>query len=1182
MRESGFDTTFRFGPFSGSTTDYPPVGLNSLLYRYALDLKRFASRLGLAVRGLEAYGYDRDARRIAGKFIATAPTGQPAEAREPGGDAGGRNAVWCVPFGGLRMTATVRRESARFPALRLAASGLLLVCLAAASPGAPAQALQPAAQVPPSAANARASGGPLPQAALAGLRWRLVGPFRGGWATMAAGVPQHPNTYYIGTAGGGVWKTVDAGRTWHAVGNTLPPSIGAIAVAPSAPDTIYVGTGQVAPRYDIGVGHGVFKSTDGGKTWQSLGLGSTRYVGRIWVDPDNANVVLVAAMGHLYGSSAQRGIYRSTDGGKTWRHVLFINDRTGVVDLAADPTNPKLLYAAAWQMRDWPWLDYFEPHGGRGSGIYRSTDGGKHWTRLSGGGWPQGPLGRIGLAVTHTAQGARIYAAVDSATQGGVWRSDDGGNHWQRVNDDEDVFGNWYFARLTADLRNPDTVYSAGQSIRRSTDGGRTWHIIKGAPGGDDYHFLWINPLHPDHWITASDQGAVVTVDDGRSWSSWYNQPTGQFYHLAVDNRFPYWIYSGQQDSGTVGAASRSDYGSLTFRDWHPVGGDERDYMVPDPDDANLVFGSGLGGRVSRWDAHTGQVANVSPYPVNSYGADPLQVKYRYGWVTPLVFTPTKPHALLLGAQLLFRSSDLGETWRIISPDLTGAVAGTPGCSKAATGALARKCGFGVISAIEPSPVNEGEIWVGTDSGLIQLTRDGGRHWRNVTPPTLAPWEKVSALSASSLDPATAYAAVDDQRRSDYRPHVFRTHDYGRTWREIDTGLPPGQPVTAVESDPLRAGLLYAGTIRGAFVSFDDGGHWQSLSLNLPNVRVSDLLVHDNDLIASTVGRAIWVLDDVTPLRQLSSAVLAAPAHLFAPEVAYRVHPNNNRDTPLPPGTPQGQNPPAGALIDYWLGAGAHGPVTLALYDAKGRLVRSFSSDEKPRHIHADRYFTADWLKPAERLSASPGMHRFAWNLRYQRPQAVSYEYSMAAVFGEDTPTAVDGPFVLPGSYRIVMTVDGQSYTAPLVVKLDPRVHVSTADLRSLLSFSQTADSGLARVRTLYDAKKLAHLALKKLAVGIKAGPGPHTLLPRIERLSAATRDQGSKSLGSLSTQLGALEADAESADVAPTAAQQAALAASVKSLDELEGQWKGSVAELHKLNQALRRAGLPTVSAGE
>ncbi|MGH8296791.1 MAG: WD40/YVTN/BNR-like repeat-containing protein, partial [Steroidobacteraceae bacterium] len=619
------------------------------------------------------------------------------------------------------MTATDRRSQAP----RLAGVSILALVSAFAAAlllGGPlpaqAQGVAAAAQVPFPRGRARQEG-PVPLFAYSQLKWRLVGPLRGGWATMAAGVPGSPNTFYFSGAGGGIWKTTDAGRTWRPIGRGLPPAIGAIAVAPSAPDTIYVGSGQVAPRYDVGSGRGVFKSTDGGKTWQPLGLAATRNIGRIWVDPRNPDVVVVAALGHLFGPNPQRGIYRSTDGGKSWVHVLAINDHTGVVDLASDPANPDLLYAAAWQVHDYPWLDYFEPMSGPGSGIYRSTDGGATWTRLAGNGWPQGPLGRIGLAVTHTPQGTRIYATVASKTEGGVWRSDDGGSHWQRVNTDAGTFGNWYFSRLTVDPRNPDVVYSAGQSIRRSSDGGKTWTIIKGAPGGDDYHFLWIDPDHPDHWITASDQGAVVTVDDGKTWSSWYNQPTGQFYHVAADDRFPYWIYSGQQDSGTIGAASRSDYGALTFRDWHPVGGDERDYMLPDPDDPNLVFGSGMGGRVSRFDASTGQVANVSPWPIDSYGARPTTVKYRYGWVTPLAFTQTQPHALLYGAQVLFQSTDLGDHWQVISPDLTGTEAHAQGCNGQLAGEQARACGFGVISTIAPSPRSAGLIWVGTDSGLI-------------------------------------------------------------------------------------------------------------------------------------------------------------------------------------------------------------------------------------------------------------------------------------------------------------------------------------------------------------------------------------------------------------------------------------------------------------------------------
>ena len=1082
------------------------------------------------------------------------------------------------------MNATDRRSRAGWIAgLCAAARGatLLAAVLVVAGPQARAQGMAAAAEVPfPHGRNAIIGAQGVPLSAYSQLKWRLVGPFRGGWATMAAGVPGDADTFYFSGAGGGIWKTTDAGRTWRPIGDSLPPAIGALAVAPSAPDTIYVGTGQVAPRYDVAAGRGVFKSTDGGETWQPLGLAATRDIGRIWVDPHNPDIVVVAALGHLFGPNPERGIYRSTDGGKSWVHALAINDATGVVDLASDPTNPNLLYAAAWQMRARPWLSYFEPLAGPGSAIYRSANGGATWMRVTGGGWPQGTLGRIGLAVTHTAQGTRIYATVASTTTGGVWRSDDGGDHWQRVNADQDTFGNWYFSRLTVDPHNPDVVYSAGQSIRRSSDGGKTWTIIKGAPGGDDYHFLWINPEHPSHWITASDQGAVVTVNDGRTWSSWYNQPTGQFYHLAADNRFPYWIYSGQQDSGTIGTASRSDYGALTFRDWHPVGGDERDYMLPDPDDPDIVIGSGMGGRVSRYDARTGQVANVTPWPINTYGARPTGVKYRYGWVTPLAFTPTQPRALLLGAQVLFRSTDGGTHWDVISPDLTGKKADARDCAGQVAGEQARACGYGVISAIAPSPKSGDVIWVGTDSGLVQLTRDGGQSWQDVTPPALKPWEKLSAIDASALDPATAYAAVDDHRQDDFRPHVLRTHDYGKTWKEIDAGLPVAEDVPVVRTDTVRSGLLFAGTSQGVYFSLDDGDHWQSLRLNLPQARINDLLVHGDDLIAATQGRAIWVLDDVTPLRQLTGAVLGAAAHLFAPEVAWRVHPDNNKDTPLPPETPQGRNPPAGALIDYWLGKDTQGPVTLEIYSFTGQLVRRFSSDEAAPHIQADRYFGEDWLRPRERLSAAPGMHRFAWNLRYARPQAVSYDYSIAAVFGEDTPTAVDGPFVLPGIYSIVLTVGGQQYRAPLVVQLDPRVHGSGADLRALLAFSQSLCAALERASALYGEEKAAHDQLDALARRLSAAHGDRALLGQVEKLRDATAGHGDDTdVSVISGRIAGLEADAESADQAPTPADKEVLDLESKALDQAARTWSKNQAAIRKLNLQLRRARLPAVT---
>ena len=999
----------------------------------------------------------------------------------------------------------------------------------------------------------------------AGLQWRQLGPFRAGWATVVAGVPNQPNTFYFGGAGGGVWRTDNAGRTWRPVFEHGPAAaIGALAVAPSDPNVIYVGTGQATPRYDIGAGYGVFKSTDGGAHWQSLGLKNTRYIGRIWVDPRNANVVLVAAQGHFFGQSPDRGIYRSTDGGKTWSHVLKIDDRTGVVDLTADPGNPKILFAAAWEAPQYPWLSYFKPVAGPGSALYKSTDGGVTWKRLSGGGWPTGALGRISVAATHVGRATRVYATLDAGKQSGLYRSDDGGAHWARVNP-EDAFTDWYFSRVTMEPNDPNVVYLVGQSMRRCTDGGRHCTIIKGSPGGDDYHFIWINPAHPDHIATGSDQGAVVSVDGGKTWSSWYNQPTAQFYHLAADNRFPYWIYAGQQDSGTVGIASRSDYGELTFRDWHPVGGDERDYDIPDPADPMIVYGSGLGGHVSKWDGRTGQVADVTPWPEDDYGKRPTKTRYRYMWMTPLVGSATGKPALYLGAQVLFRTEDRGKSWKVISGDLTGKVDGAKNCDGDVTLAEAKDCGYGVISAIAPSPRHADEIWAGTDDGLIQLTRDGGAHWQNVTPPDIPLWGKVRAIDVSALQDGVAYAAVDTHRIDVFQPLLLRTRDYGKTWQKIDAGLPANHLTSVVRADPVKPGLLYAGTDAGVFVSFDDGDHWQSLQQNLPTAWVTDLLVHGNDLIAASEGRGIWVLDDVSPLRGMRAEIAAKPAYLFAPAKAFRVYPDNNKDTPLPPETPVGQNPPAGAIIDYWLGAKTKGPVTLEIRDNGGQVIRRFASNEPEKPPKAERYFAEDWTRPPEALSAAPGMHRFVWNLRYPRPEAIGYNYSIAAVWSEGTPVNPAGAFVLPGDYTVVLTAGGESYSVPLHVAEDPRVSASMDDLRASLVLSQHLYQSLARARQGYgemaavrhqlDARFPAK-AKNAQADAVRAALGEDA---QFEAASAA---------------LASLETALESADVAPTAAQDADMARALAVLDKADADWTNAKAgALAVLNAALEKA---------
>ena len=1015
------------------------------------------------------------------------------------------------------------------------------------------------------------------------MRWRLVGPFRGGWATCAAGVPDEPAVYYFGAAAGGVWKTEDAGQTWTPIFDGAgSASIGALAVAPSDPKVIYVGTGQIHTRYDIASGDGVYRSNDGGKSWRHLGLAATRAIGRIVVDPRDANVAVVAALGHIFGPNRERGIFRTEDGGKSWSHVLFVNDGTGGADLAADPENPSVLYASLWQARNFPWLSYFRPDVGPGSAIYKSIDGGRTWKKLSGGGWPSTELGQIGLAA---AAGGRVYALVDappaasgSASAAGLYRSDDGGVGWIRVNDAPGL-GSSYMNRVTVDPRNRDVVYVTGQSLRRSEDGGKTLHFFKGAPGGDDYHFLWINPKNPALMVTAADQGTVVTLNGGKTWSNWYNQPTGQFYHVETDGRFPYWVYSGQQDSGTAGAATRGDYGGLTFRDWHPVGGEERGWDVPDPEDPLIVYGTGLGGTITRFDTRTGEVRHISPIVESTYGRRPVPGSYRWSWVFPLAITPGSRPTLYTGAQFLLRSPDRGESWEKASPDLTGVDVGAIACDGEVTLANARPCGFGVIFTIELSPLDPKEIWVGTDSGLIQLTRDGGKTWKDVTPKGLPVWGKVAAIDASALEPGTAYAAVDTHRLDDFSPHLYRTRDFGATWDAISTGLPPGRFTTVLRADPERKGLLYAGTDAGAFVSFDDGGIWQPLQLNLPTAWVGDLSVHGGDLVAATQGRALWVLDDVSPLRQMAAVTAGAPAHLFAPATAIRVRANENRDTPLPPETPIARNPPAGAVLDYLLESAVTGAVTLEILDARGETVRSFSSADPPEKLDAHRYFTERWVNPPALPSTAAGHHRFVWDLRYARPKAGSYEYTIAAVDGENTPIEPRGPLVVPGRYTVRLTAGGHRYEQPLVVAPDPRTAVPVDVLADKLEIEKRI---VASMNGSFESLERVR-GVRRQAGGLKerarSGAAADALAAFDKK--AAAFDEGSESFAHTNSSLGAILTAVDAADAAPTATQTRACDALRKALETRLAQWKTFEAEdLAALDTTLRQAGLPPIGA--
>jgi len=991
---------------------------------------------------------------------------------------------------------------------------------------------------------------------------------------MVEGVPSQPDTFFFAAAGGGVWRTDDAGLTWRSLFDKGPAaSVGAVAVAPSDPKTLYIGTGQPEPRYDVTAGYGVFKSTDGGATWTDLGLKDTRYIGRIWVSPSDANTVLVGAQGHFFGESEARGVYRSTDGGKTWAQTLKLGPWTGVVDLASDPKAPNVIFAAAWEAHQYPWQSYFTPVSGQGSGVYKSLDGGVTWMRLSGGGWPSGALGRISLAVADTASGTRVYAIVDGGKVGGLYRSDDGGAHWIRAND-EDAISSYYANRVTVDPRDPDVVYTVGQSVRRCDHGGTACEIIRGSPGGDDYHFVWINPLKPDHMITGSDQGAAVSVNGGATWSSWYNQPTGQFYHLAADNRFPYWIYSGQQDSGTVGIASRSDYGAISLRDWHPVGGDERDYDIPDPTDPNIIYGSGLGGRVSKWDARTGQIQDVSPWPFPNYGQRQTLTKYHFIWITPLVAERTGPPTLYLGAQVLFRSTDRGLSWTTISPDLTGKTADAVRCDGDVAIADAQACGYGSIAAIAPSPRHADEIWVGTDDGLIQLTRDGGATWTNVTPPTIPPWAKVATLDVSALEDGAAYAVVDGQRLDDFQPHILKTHDYGKTWQEIDAGLPRDHFAAVVRADPVKAGLLYAGTDVGAFVSVDDGTHWTALQSNLPTAWVRDLLVHGDDLIAATQGRAIWVLDDVTPLRQLTADLASQPAHLFTPAQAIRVHPDTNKDTPPAPETPLGENPPIGAPIDFWLGSVPKGPVLLEIHDAAGRLVRRFASTDKPEPPSAELYFAKAWTRPPAALPATPGMHRFLWNLHYTPPKVIRGDYGSGVVWGLGAPVIPQGPFATPGRYTIALKVDGKTFTAPLDVVEDPRITATAADLQAELDLSQKVSAGLERDRQGYGEIQAVQAQLAALTAAKDLPASLRVQAQAVQNALAAKAPADALTFEAIDGRLGRIEGDLEGADVAPTAVQTQVATETLAQLEAAWSRWTAvKTGPLAALNTALSKA---------
>ncbi|MGH9482636.1 MAG: WD40/YVTN/BNR-like repeat-containing protein, partial [Terriglobales bacterium] len=818
---------------------------------------------------------------------------------------------------------------------------------------------------------------------LGGLEWRDLGPMRGGRAVAVAGAPSQPDTFYFGSVGGGVWKSENAGRTWTPIFDAEPvQSIGAIAVAPSDPNIVYVGTGEADIRSQTSYGDGMYKSTDAGRTWRRIGLEATRRIGRIVVDPNNPNRVYVAALGHAYDANPERGLYRSLDGGVNWEKILDHGPNVGAIDISLDVHAPRTLYVSLWATRRPPW-NVYAPSNMPGSGLYKTTDGGDHWVQLKGGLPTDDAVGKIGVAVA-PSNPRRVWAVVDDLSEqgkfGGVYLSDDAGASWRQVNTETRLWGRgWYFEAVTVDPENPDKAYVINTSTYVTTNAGRTFTPIKGAPGGDDYHQLWVNPRDANRMVLSSDQGTVVSVDDARTWSSWYNQPTAEVYHVSADNRFPWWVYGAQQDSGAVGVSTWSNQGVISFRNWLPLcTGGESGMVAPDPKDGNILFGG------------AGQRCNQELNIADSLGAIPRPAEgepgYRKTWTLPLVFSAAD-QALYYGNQYVFRTRDGGRTWERISPDLTREDPGVPANLDAVTardednpGVTTRK---GVVYSIAPSPLQAGTIWAGTDDGSIQLTTDGGQNWSNVTPPALTAWSKVSGLEASHFDAATAYAAVDRHRLGDLAPYLYRTRDGGKSWQAIAAGIPDGSYVNAVKEDTVRRGLLFAGTELGVYVSFNDGDEWQPLQLNLPRTSARDFAVHGDALVVATHGRGFWVLDDISPLRQLSAEVASAPAYFYQPSEALAVRQGSMNGTPLPPEEPQNANPPAGAILYYNLSAAATTPVVLEVQNASGATIATLRSDEPVPAVDVEAInIPAHWIVPPLRLGTDAGLHRFVWDLR--------------------------------------------------------------------------------------------------------------------------------------------------------------------------------------------------------
>ena len=1034
----------------------------------------------------------------------------------------------------------------------------------------------PAAAWAPSAGAATAPATQARAMPFGALHWRLIGPFRAGRTLAVTGVIGQPNHFFMGTVDGGVWETIDAGRTWHPIFDAEDVgSIGAIAVAPSDPKVIYVGTGESDMRSDIAQGDGMYKSTDGGKTWTHIGLADTRQIAMIRVDPKNPDRVFVAALGHPYGPNPERGVFRSLDGGKTWKKVLGPNPDTGAIDLIFKPGDANTIYATLWQTRRPPW-NVYPPSNGPGSGLYKSTDGGNTWTHVTGHGFPSKGLGRIGIAISAAAPD-RIYAIAD-ATDGGLYRSDDAGRTWKKMSGDPRIWQRgWYFSQITADPKDPDRVYAMNTIELRTDDGGKHFIPVKGDPTGDDYHELWIDPTDPARQIMGSDQGAAVTVNGGRTWSSWYNQPTAQMYHVSVDNRFPYRVYGAQQDSGAVGIPSRSTYdATISMEQFHEVtAGGESGMIAPDPDDPDIVYG----GTVDKLDLKTEQTRNVDPTL-----ADPDI--YRHTWTLPLVFNAVDHGTLYFGNQRLWQTRDGGKHWTAISPDLSRPDPGVPANLDPATAAdnLHQGPRRGVVYAIGSSPLDRNMLWVGTDDGLVWRTDDDGAHWANVTPKQLTAWSKVGNIEPSHFDKSTAFASVDRHRLDDRKPYIYRTTDGGKTWQLTVDGIPDGDFVNVVRQDPVSKHLLYAGTEGGVFVSFDDGNHWHSLRQNLPHTSIRDIVVKNADLVIATHGRGFWIMDDVSALRQLAAYPSKWQTRLYKPEVAYRVRTPGFTGTPMPKDEPTAVNPPWGAYIDYSLATAPAKPIELSIYDAQGKLVRHYSSADQTPHYDLGKVNAVPvWLDHPVTLHATPGLHRFIWPLRYAPPPALA----------GGNPWK-DGVWAPPGRYTVKLVVGAKTYSEPLTVVHDPRVTIPAAAYAEQFDLARKVEADQARLATATHEADALHAALGKAREGasgdlrksIDALDAQVTTLAHIvdvpNHFNAWSMPPGNvRNFGYLTTAFGSLmQAVDGGADAAPSADARAGYAKLASILDASLQQWDALKSrQLPALDAELKAAGKPAVS---